>query len=264
MTYWRYWQLNGAPFGHSALFSGATVDEALARIEFLVSNRRAVGTVTGTSGVGKSHLLHYCAANPPVGQDIPNLEMLRTSLLGMAPGELLRNVATRLSGQRRVDDGPGAWKLICDYFQASRREGTQTVLLIDDADCATEAVETDLIRLLAMNFPLTVILGVQLHRSGAIHRAIMERCELQIELPPWDLVQTAEFLAWMSLRQGRDTPIFTDGAVERIQELSDGVARRIIQLADLSLVAGAVAQAECVDVDCVEQVACELPRSTAA
>ncbi len=264
MTYWRYWQLNSAPFTGSTLFRGASVEEALARIEFLVGNRRSVGSLTGVSGVGKSALLHHCVGNPPVGNDIPNVEMFCTSLLGISAGELLVNLAVRLSGQRRIVDSQSAWKSICDYFQAARREGTQTVLLIDDTESATTAVETDLTRLVAMRFPLTVIFAVETQMASAVSRSIMDRCELQIELTPWDLTQSAEFLAWTSLSLGRTTPIFTDSAVERIQELSQGIARRIVQLADLSLVAGAVSQADCVDVDCIEQVAWELPKSTAA
>lgn len=264
MSYWRYWQLNSAPFTGSNLFRGANVEEALARIEFLVSNRRSVGSLTGVSGVGKSAVLQHCVANPPIGNDIPNLEMFRASLLGMTTGELLVSLATRLSGQRRITDSLVAWKSICDYFQAARREGTQTVLLIDDTESATAAVEMDLTRLLAMRFPLTVVFAVETQMASAVSRSIMDRCELQIELTPWDLAQTGEFLAWVSFSLGRSAPIFTDSAVERIQELSQGIARRIVQLADLSLVAGAVAQADCVDAECVEQISWELPKTTAA
>lgn len=269
MTYWRYWQLNAPPFSGSSFFRGATIDEALARIEFLVSNRRSVGALVGAAGVGKSRLLRYCAANPPIGTDIPGLQMLRASMLGMAPGELLATLAGRLSGQglsrqRRELDTPAAWSLICDYFQAAHREGTQAVLLVDDSESATAAAEADLSRLLAMEFPLTVIFAVETQLASAVSRSIVERCELQIELPAWDIMQSAEFLAWMSLSLGRSTPVFTDEAVERIQDMSRGIARRIVQLTDLALVAGAVAQADCIDADCIEQVAIELPKSTAA
>lgn len=264
MTYWRYWQLSGAPFSGSAFFRGATLEEALARIEFLVSNRRSVGALVGVGGVGKSRLLQYCAANPPIGPDIPSLQIFHTSLLGMAPGELFSDLAGSLAGNRRNQDSTSAWKLICDYFQAARREGTQTVLLVDDAESATAAAESDLTRLLAMTFPLTVIFAVETRLASAVSRAIVDRCELQIELPAWDIMQSAEFLAWMSISLGRDTPVFTDLAVERIQELSQGIARRIVQLTDLALVAGAVAQADCIDADCINQVAYELPKSSAA
>ncbi len=264
MTYWRYWQLKSPPFSDAAVFRGATVEEAIARIEFLISNRREVGALLGVSGVGKTSVLNYCAANPPIGSDIPSLQLLRTSMLGLSAGELLCDLATRLSGSRRVADIPSAWKLVCDYFQAARREGIQTVLLVDDTESATATAEADLSRLLSMSFPLTVIFSVEAQMVSAVSRSLFDRCELQIDLPAWDIMQTAEFLAWMSLSQGREDPVFTDSAVQRIHELSHGIARRIVQLTDLSLVAGAVAQADCVDLDCIEQVARELPKSHAA
>ncbi|MCA9134678.1 MAG: AAA family ATPase [Planctomycetales bacterium] len=265
MTYWRYWQLNSAPFSSdSALFRGATVEEGLARIEFLIGNRRGVGSLLGASGVGKTSLLKHCAANPPAGAGIPNLEVMRISMLGMAPGELLCDVATRLLGGRRVPDAQGAWKTLCDYFQAASREGTQAVLLVDDTESCSAAAEADLTRLLAMSFPLTVIFAVESQLASAVSRNLFERSELQIELPGWETTQTAEFLAWACQSLGRSSPIFTDTAVERIQQLSFGIARRIVQLADLALVAGAVAQADFIDAECIEQVALELPKSTAA
>ncbi len=264
MTYWRYWQLSAAPFSSSGFFRGATVDEALARIEFLISNRRSVGTLMGVSGVGKTSVLKFCANNPPTCSDIPGLQMLRTSMLGMTSGELLCNLAARLSGNRGITNPQFAWKQICDYFQAASREETQTVLLIEDTESSTSAAEADLNRLLSMQFPLTIIFAIETQMASAVSRNIFERCELQIELPAWDINQTAEFLAWMSISLGRNTPVFTDTAVERIQDMSHGVARRIVQLTDLALVAGAVAQADSIDADCIDQVAYELPKSNAA
>ncbi len=270
MTYWRYWKLSGPPFSNSTFFRGATIEEALARIEFLVSNRREAGALLGVSGVGKSSLLHYCATNPPIGSDVPALQMFRVSLLGMSAGELLCNLAVRLVGHSRTQDAHrtpaavSAWKTICDYFQAARREGTQAVLLVDDAESATAAAEGDLARLMSMSFPMTVVLAIETQMTSAVSRSILERCELQIELPTWDIMQSAEFLAWMSISLGRNTPVFTDEAVERIQELSHGIARRIVQITDLALVAGAISQADCIGVECIDQVALELPRSQAA
>lgn len=265
MTYWRYWQLKSAPFtGESALFRGATVEEALARIEFLISNRRSVGSLLGASGVGKTSLFKYCIVNPLSGGDVPSLQILRVSMLGMSPGELLADLATRLSGARRPQDPQAAWKFVCDYFQAASREETQTVLLVDDTESCSAAAEADLMRLLAMSFPLTVIFAVESQLASAVSRNLFDRCELQIELPSWEVMQTSEYLAWLCESLGRSSPIFTDSAVERIQQLSQGIPRRIVQLTDLALVAGAVSQADCIDAECVDQVACELPKSNAA
>lgn len=267
VTYWRYWQLDKIPFSgdySQPLFRGATVEEAIARIEFLIANRRSVGSLIGSSGVGKSSLLRHCGANPPDGPEVPNVQIVRTSVLGMQPGELLTSLASRLAGCRSATTSLRAWSILCDYFRAADREGTQTALLIDDTESGSAGAEADLSRLLSMAFPLTVIFAVETEMAGAISPGLVERVELQIELPGWEIMQTTEFLAWTFRRVGRCEPIFTDSAVERIHSLSHGRPRRIVQLADLALVAGAVAQMNAIDADCIDQVAWELPKMQAA
>lgn len=270
MTYWRYWDLNGAPFTGGTLqplFRGATVEEAIARVDFLVSNRRNVGLLVGPSGVGKSSILRHIAVNPPTSGDVPNVKCIRTSMLGLSGGELVYGLAAAMTGSRKLadpDDSGACWTDLCDYFHAAYREDVQTVLLLDDVESATKEGESDLCRILSMAFPLTVILAVERELLGAVSRGLLERTELQIELPGWEVHQTAEFLAWSILRTGRKQPIFTDRAIEKIQQLSLGIPRRIVQVADLSLVAGAVSQADCVDEECIDQVAFELPRKSAA
>lgn len=267
MSYWRYWQLNAAPFTNDAaqpLFRGATVEEALARIEFLISNRRNVGSLVGPSGVGKTSVLRYCASNPPTSEEVPNLRTLRFSMLGLAGGELISDLASALTGSRQQGNSQASWKSLCDYFQAASREDVQTVLLVDDMESSSNAGEADLTRLLSMTFPLTVIFAVEMQMASVVSRSLFERAELQVEMPGWEISQTAEFLAWSCSRVGGTQAIFTDTAVERIQQLSHGVARRIVQIADLALVAGAVAQADCIDGECIDQVAWELPKSHAA
>jgi type II secretory pathway predicted ATPase ExeA len=115
-----------------------------------------------------------------------------------------------------------------------------------------------------MRLPLTIVFSVESHLASAVSRNLFDRSELQIELPAWDIAQTEEFFAWSFHRLGRSQPIFTQAALERIQQLSEGIVRRMVQLADLSLVAGAVAQLEAIDEECVDQVAWELPKSVAA
>ncbi len=267
VTYWRYWQFDAAPFtgdSDQPLFRGATVEEAVARLEFLISNRRHVGSIVGASGVGKSTLLRHTAMVPPRTEQVPNLSITKVSVLGMGPGELITLLASRFAGGRSPADSPAAWSCLCDYFSAARREDVHSVLLVDDTESCSAAAEADLCRLLSMEFPLTLVFTVESQMVSAVGRPLLERTDLQIDLPGWDVSQTAEFLAWTGHRLGRNEPIFTDRAIERIQQLSEGITRRIVQIADLSLVAGAVAQSDCVDVDCIEQVAWELPKSSAA
>ncbi len=268
VTYWRYWRFSAPPFSSDysqPLFLGPTVEEAVARVEFLIANRRSVGALVGQCGVGKSSVLRHIHVRPPVTLDVPNLQVSRLSMLGLQGGDLIRHLAVWLSGDTILVDTPAAgWKVLCDYFRAAHREGVQTVLLVDDTESSSVNAEADLSRLLSMSFPLTVIFSVQSQLTSAVSRSLLERVELQIELPPWDFGQTAEFLSWSSRSLGRPEPIFTESAVQRIHLLSGGVARKIIQLADLALVAGAVTETSYIDASAIDQIAWELPKSYAA
>lgn len=263
MTYWRYWRLNGSPFSRGykhAIFLGASIEEAAARIDFLVNNRRALGILIGPSGVGKSSLLRYCQSHPSCGPEIPSVQVTRTSMMGLQSGELINQLAVWLTGDSSVQGMSVSWKSLCDYFRAADREGVQTTLLVDDMESASDAAEADLSRLTSMSFPLTIVFAVDAEMVGHISRSLVDRVELQVELPAWDFIQTAEFLLWSTQQLGRQEPIFTESAVQLIHQQSGGIARKIIQLADLALVAGAVAQSRFIDANCVEQVSAELPK----
>lgn len=267
MTYWRYWQLNAAPFTDDsprAFFQGGSVQEALARIEFLIGHDRQVGTLVGDSGSGKSALLRFVGTVPTLTPQAPNVQWLYTSMLGKSEGELVGEIASRLSGRRWGGNSLDAWRELCDYFVAAEREDLRVALLVDDVESAGAGAEVDLHRLLSKPFSLTLILAVQTQLIKAVGGGLIERSELQIELPAWPASQTAEFLAHLTRSLGRAEPVFTDRAITQIHQLSQGNPRRIIQLTDLALVAGAVSQADFIDVDCIEQVAWELPNNIAA
>jgi type II secretory pathway predicted ATPase ExeA len=267
VTYWRYWRLKSAPFSaeyNQAIFMGTTIEEAVARIEFLVCNRRTAGVLVGQSGVGKSSVLRHCHRFPPFSEEVPSVQINRVSMMGMQGGELINQMAIWLTGDYSIQGAADSWKCLCDYFRAALREGVQTVLLVDDTESAGASAEADLCRLMSMNFPLTVVFALDSVMLGNISRSLIERVELQVDLPAWDFMQTAEFLSWSCQQLGRTEPIFTESAVRSVHEFSGGIARKVIQLADLALVAGAVSQARYIDADCVSEVSHELPKSLVA
>ena len=62
---------------------------------------------------------------------------------------------------------------------------------------------------------------------------------MDIDLDSWKPEDTASFLASALARVGRQGPTFDESAIARLHELSGGVPRRVRQLADLALLAGA-------------------------
>jgi type II secretory pathway predicted ATPase ExeA len=57
---------------------------------------------------------------------------------------------------------------------------------------------------------------------------------------------------------GRRDPAFTDDAMVRLHELCDGIPRRVIQLANLALLAGAGQRLSQVDAETIESAFREL------
>lgn len=264
MAYWQYWNLNAAPFtssGRHNFVRGQSIEEALARIEFICGERRNLATLLGPAGVGKSTLLNFLVNTPPRQADMPSPQVCVLSLLGLSAGELSLELARRLCG-RRMRDTADAWSSLADCFTTSARSDAQILLLIDDVESCGAEAEYDLIRLVraAADAHVSIVLSIETHLASTVSRWLLERSYLQIDLPSWDLGQTHDFLQLSLSRCGRTQPAFTDSAVARLHELSRGTARRLVQLADLSLIAGAVMQTTRVDDSVIAQVAQELPK----
>jgi len=265
MSYWRYWNLNAAPFAEGdrdSFYRGQSVEEALARIEFVCGQRRKLATLVAGSGVGKTRLLNYLVANPPRESDEPQPRVISLSMIGLQQGELAERLASRLSGTR-LPRRSQAWSTLTDCFATSARGSGHTLLLVDDVESSSVEAEADLIRIVraADEARLSVVLAIDSHLASTVSRWLIERSYLQVELPAWDYHQTNHFLHYALARCGRSEPLFTEAAVVRLQELSRGAARRIVQLADLALIGGAVGQAKWIDEQIVLQVAQELPKS---
>jgi type II secretory pathway predicted ATPase ExeA len=86
----------------------------------------------------------------------------------------------------------------------------------------------------------------------------LERSELRIDLEPWAAGDTENYLKASLARAGREAPLFDPTAVARLHQLGEGIPRRISQLADLALLAGAGQNLRQIDEATVESVYHEL------
>lgn len=243
---------------------GETVDEAVARVEFLVSNRRRLGLLIGPSGCGKTAVLRHMAGNPPRGDDVTVIHAARLSLMGMASGDLWRELASVLVGGNRGGDARACWWQLNDFLRGQWADGGQYILLFDDVENGSLPVQTDLCRLLSSELPITVVLAVGQEAFGAVIAELRDRADLIIDLPAWTREQTQQFLQWSMERVGIEGDLFTETAIDALHAVSGGIARFVIQVAELALVAAAVDKGTRVEAGHVEQVACEIARARAA
>ena len=261
--YLSHWGLQESPF-RSCLdpqffYHSPTHEEALARLHFLVEQRRRVGLLMGVAGSGKSLLLEVFAeqlrrAGFPVA---------KVNLLGLEPAETLCLLGAGL--ELNLDPSETVarlWRLVTDRVTEYRYQQFDTIVLLDDADRAGSQA-LDLVARLAQYDPspasrLTIVLAGQRTRISRIGDRLLDLAELRIDVAPWEQPETEAFLSSSLAQAGRESSVFADPAVTRLHELSRGIPRRITQLADLALVAAAGEELQQIDAEVVESVFHEL------
>lgn len=261
--YEAHWGLRDKPF-QTRLDPRAYVpcpahEEALARLDWLVAGRRRLGLLLGQSGSGKSLLLELAAVHErAAGHDVAVV-----NLAGLSPHEFL----AALAGGWRLNPERSAtfvelWRMIGDHLAANRWRRVPIAALLDDADEADPAVLEQVSRLCrcepANEACLTIVLAARPEQVQRFGDRLLDLVELRIDVWPWDQADVERFIERSLARQGRASPAFTPEAIERLHLLAEGSVRRLVLLADLSLLAAAGQQLKLVDAHTVESVYEEL------
>jgi general secretion pathway protein A len=240
-------------------FPSPTHEEAIARLHFLVENHRRLGLVLGAVGCGKSLILEVFAGQLRRG----GRAVAKLDLLGLDAAEMLWRIAVDWGLNPPPSASPTSlWRMLDDRLMEHRFRQLDTVILLDDAAEAGRGVLPHVVRLAAHDpspdARLTVILAAEKTNVGNLGNRLLEQSDLRIDLEPWTLEDVEGFLTSSLARAGGKKRIFTADAVAMLCDLSEGVPRRVVQLADLALLAGAGAELSQIDAEVVHSVHQEL------
>ncbi|NQT14333.1 MAG: AAA family ATPase [Planctomycetes bacterium] len=261
--YHSHWGLDEAPFRTELdpryFYQSPTHEEALARLHFLVDYGRRLGLLMGEPGSGKSFLLEMFAGELAER----GLPVARVNLMGVGPREMLWLVAGELGLNPSCElPIPSLWRLVTDRLKEYRYQKMDVALLLDDADRASEEVLVQVARLAqsdrSPDAQLTIVVSGCPGRIGRLGESLLEQTELRIDVASWEPRDTEGFVQASLERAGGRSALFADPAIERLHELGEGIPRRVNQLADLALLAGAGRELEEIDVETVESVFREL------
>lgn len=214
-------------------------EEALARLEYLVSNYYRLGMLVGPSGTGKTALTGVFAHEARSrGCEVANF-----SVLGMDRDEFVWRLATELGEMPTLRDSLGSlWQRIQDRLAVNHYQQLPTIVVLDDVHDAEQDVLQAITRLVQWqpNQPvsLTILVIATEDKTDLLGPRLLDLCELRVELHAWLETETYEFIQAAVSRSGHNNNIFSPEAITRIQELSAGIPRRVRQIAELSLVAG--------------------------
>lgn len=262
--YEAHWGLEQSPFRAPRdprfFFCSPSHDEALARLQFLVEQRRRLGLLLGASGVGKSLVLQVLTHRlRRQGQDVVLL-----SATARSGTELLWQLAAQLGcNPPAAATDAELWRRITEQLAERRLTRRSALVLVDDADAAAPEVAGVLVRLLQDDVHpeswLTVILAANSQRFRKLDSRLLELAELRIEVEPWTADETQAYVHDSLRKAGARGELFQEEAVRRLYEATQGVPRKVAQLADLALLAGAGQQLGMIDertVDCVHHELC--------
>jgi type II secretory pathway predicted ATPase ExeA len=250
-----YWGLQRGPFtdqsARQSLPTSPTHGEALARLEFLLESRSRLGLLLGPAGSGKSLVLGELSRRAGRSGAIVAV----VSAPGSHAEGLLGELALELAAHADHPVG-GAWQAVANRLAEMKLEENQALVLIDDLDQANSETHIVVERLLGIDAPLTIVASSRTNGARNISPRILEQVSLRIDLAPWSEEETREYLQTSLSQAGRKQPAFHDSAVRRLFELSGGAPRKVNQLAQLALLAGAgqkLLQVDAATIDAVEE-----------
>jgi type II secretory pathway predicted ATPase ExeA len=234
-------------------------EEALARLHFLVEERRTLGLLLGEAGSGKSLVLEVFARE----LGVVNVQKALVNVAGIGRREFLWETCGQMGVEVPCAAGEFAlYRALADALVAGRCQQMASVLLVDDADQGRGEVLDEILRLVQLNqasdLGLTVVLSARPHALARLGERLLEQAELRVDLEGWEFDDSAAFVKKSLADAGRSSPIFSEAAMHRLHDLAGGLPRRIKQLADLALVAGAGANLPQIEAETIEAAYGEL------
>ncbi len=257
----EHWGLQRSPFAsaHISTFCSEAQQESIARIQFLANEQRRLGLLVGEEGVGKTAVLRF-ATNDRQRRGLPCASL---NALGLDAAEFLDILCQQLNFRLgRHPSLAAIWRRIDDGLLTNQYQQLNTVLLIDDLHDADADVLTAVMRLAqwpAVGSGRLTIVGATLpERIELIPARLRDWADLRMDLAGWQVEDTAEFVRRQLAAAGCQRTVFDHEAIDELQRASGGIARRICQLADLALVAGAGLELERIDRETIIAVQEEL------
>lgn len=251
MSHHQYWHMDRLPFGSSFsgtdFYLGNSQREALARVQFLTKNARTAGLLIGPAGVGRTSMLRY------IGTYVVWADVVETCLFEGSSDDsetLAREFALALGAPPRIADSHSASRFIGDTLDATSRQEVQTLILVDDASPACARLVGSMVN--RSKF-VTALLACEVADARECAQQL-GGCPLRVDLPPWDLDDSATYVRHSVVEAGGNVEIFSDAALVRLHELSAGRVGVLSRLAELSLLAGAGAEVNQISAELVEAI----------
>ena len=255
--YQRYYGLRELPFeltpNPKYLYFATKHREALSNLEYGLFSAKALTLLIGEAGTGKTTLLRAALESPRCA----NVKCVYLSNPALTRAEFIRTLAAKFDLSPEARESKDVLLEELEHVLRGRREqGEITALVVDEAQSLSiELLEE--IRLLAnIETPeeklLPLVLAGQPEFSERLEesdlRQLKQRVALRCELAPFELSETAAYIATrIRTAGGVPSKLFTREGVSLIHEYSRGIPRTISVICDNALVSAMALERQPVD-----------------
>lgn len=239
------------------IFFGVRHTLAFAMLEYGIESRAGFIVVSGEIGCGKTTLIRHLLNH--LG---PELTVGLVSNTHRDIGDLLEWIMLAFgqpySGLSRVALYDAFQRFLIAEYGAGRR----VVLIIDEAQNLTPASLEALRMLSNINADkhqlLQMILAGQPQLRDLLRQPELQqfaqRVSVDFHITPLSAAEVADYIRHRLAVAGRDEPLFTPAACERIALASRGIPRSINILCDTAMVYGFAVEAATIDVEFVSEL----------
>jgi len=245
----QHWGFSRRPFENDAtsacFFRSRSHQAAILKMKYVMENNLNAAVMVGPIGVGKSYLssLFVQEVDESIG---PFVHVLFPQ---MSPLDLLSWITSELIGDVEAPSQPSSMHQVVTAFEHQlvnlNRNGRRPVIVVDDAHLIEDPAVFSALQQL-MNFTaypnrqFTMILTGQPSLLARVQRmpALNDRIAARSVLQPLTHRETAGYIDLRLSTAGREEPVFSDSAVQKIFESSGGIPRRINWLCEMALLVG--------------------------
>jgi len=260
--YTTYWGLAEKPFENTPdpkfLYYSQQHEEAMARMLYIVREKKGAALLTGEYGCGKTLLSRVLKNELLQENKYQSVYIMDPRLLGL---EFIQEVVYQLSGNSAPQSKIELFHSMYKLLYANHGTGRHTVLVIDEAQAIRNMEVFEELRLL-VNFQLdnafllTVILlgSPELRTAVASLPQLLQRMAVRYHLNGLNEWETKEYVIHRLKVAGATQQIFTEDAYHEIYLSSAGVPRRINNICDLALLVGFSNNLESIDRAAVREI----------
>jgi general secretion pathway protein A len=244
--YQSYWGLTEKPFENTPdpkyIYYSAQHKEAMARILYVVRERKGAALLTGEYGSGKTLLSRILSDELKQEKVYQAVFILNPRLSGV---ELLKEIVWQLTGTAASHNKVDLFHSLQEILIANHRTGRHTVIVVDEAQAIMSYDVFEELRLL-LNFQLdnafllTLVLMGQPELKTKIFNMpqLGHRMAVKYHLNALNEAETKNYVIHrLEVVRGYQH-IFTEDAYEGIYFFSTGIPRRINNICDLALLVG--------------------------